>query len=87
MIEMPPSYSAHVELDLIIDDRMLALSHVGSRDVVIRDPCEPMPPCDAVLRISVDGCVERHNVHLPDGSSGPHVPIRYLNRSRGRRSG
>lgn len=74
---MPPSYSSQVELELIVGDTTLALSHVGNCDLVIRDRCEPLPPCDAVLRISVDGCVRVHNIHLPQGISGPLEPVPY----------
>lgn len=72
------SYSAKVVLTLIVGDRKLALSHVGSRMIVIRDPCQPLPACDAQLCIQVDDQFESLDVFLPHGISGPEQEITYL---------
>lgn len=45
------SYSSKVVLTLIVGDRELALSHVGSRMFIVSDECQPIPACDAQLRV------------------------------------
>jgi hypothetical protein len=50
----------------------LALSAVGPTDVRVRDACEPIPPTNAELIISIDDEVESYGIYLPHGI--PNAP-------------
>ena len=71
-------YSARVALTLVVDGVQLALSHVGPSTVVIRDECEPSPPCNAELIIQVEDSVQTSTVFLMNGISGPREPVEYI---------
>jgi hypothetical protein len=63
------SHSADVKLRLDCGEYgMLALSRVSPKSIVARTPRD-IPPCDAVLIVSVDGDDLRRAVHLPLGFS------------------
>ena len=65
-------YSPKVALALKVGDRELALSHVGPREVTVRDACEFVPPSAAELLITVDDATESYSIFLPDGI--PNAP-------------
>jgi hypothetical protein len=71
-------YSPKVALALKIGGREVALSHVGPREITIREACEFVPPSAAELVISVDDEVESYSIFLPHGL--PHAPqkVAYL---------
>ena len=71
-------YSSKVALTLLIDGMKLALSHVGSRNFVVRDPCEPRPAGDAEIVIEINDSAERYNVFLPHGLPGPREMVEYI---------
>jgi hypothetical protein len=70
-------YSSKVALRLLIGDSDLALSHVGSRNFVVRDPCGPLPAGEAELVIEVNDSAERYKVHLIRGLTGPNELVEY----------
>lgn len=72
------SHSADVKLRLSIDGVELRLSHVGSKELVAREPCEPVTSGKARLVISVDGHTTVSDVFLPNGVPGPNEPFAYL---------
>jgi hypothetical protein len=69
-------YSPKVALTLKVDGRELALSHVGPKDVTVRDVCTGVPPGDAELLITVDDQTECYNIFLPHGI--PNAPQKVL---------
>lgn len=72
------SYSAEVDLTLRVGGVVLALSHVGPNEIIVRDACESIPAGDAKLYIRVDESRKVRNVFLPHGIPGPHVPVMFL---------
>lgn len=70
-------YSSRVALRLLINGRDLALSHVGSRNFVVRDHCSPLPAGDAELVIEVNDSAERYKVMLTHGLPGPDELVEY----------
>ena len=60
-------YSSKILLTLIVRGAELALSHVGSKFVIVKQSPESINSCDAELLISVDGEVKRKSVYLPKG--------------------
>ena len=61
------SHSSNVVLTLLVCGVELALSHVGSQFLIVRDaPCS-YNEGPAEIIISVDGVVERTEVFLPHG--------------------
>jgi hypothetical protein len=71
-------YSACVNLRLTIGGRQLALSHVGPGEIIVRDDCQALAPCDAQIEVTVDGRVSRKQVFLPFGIPGPSQRIAYF---------
>ena len=61
-------YSAKVDLKLIVGDQTYDLGQVGPELVIFRDPVS-LPPCDAVLIMTIDGHEQRSNIRLLDGAS------------------
>jgi hypothetical protein len=74
-------YSSRVALTLVIDGVDLALSQVGSRRFVVRDKCEPLPPCNAEIVIEVNGSAESYKVFLPAGLPGHDQWVEYTENS------
>jgi hypothetical protein len=72
------SSSADVVLTLIVGGKLLALSHVGPNEIIVRDDCKPIPAGDAKLFIRVDESKRVRDVFLPHGIPGPHVPVMFL---------
>lgn len=70
-------YSSKVTLTLLIDGMELALAQVGSSRFIVRDQCQPLPPCDAEIVIEVNGSAERYKVFLPGGLPGPDQWVEY----------
>lgn len=62
------SYSAIVEMDLLVGDRTLRIVQLGPDFAYLESPVE-FPPISAVLRFSVDGLAQSWLVRLPDGIS------------------
>jgi hypothetical protein len=71
-------YSSKVRLTLHINGSQLALSHVGSKRIVVRDACEPLPASEAEIVIEVNDSAERYNVFLPNGLPGPDQLVDYV---------
>jgi hypothetical protein len=71
-------YSSKVALTLLIDGQRLALSHVGSSRIVVRDDCEPQPAGDAEFVIEVNDSAETYKVFLPFGLPGPNQMVEYI---------
>jgi hypothetical protein len=71
-------YSSRVALTLLIDGHELALSHVGSSRLVVRDKCEARPAGDAEIVIEVNDSTERYKVFLPRGLPGPGQLVEYI---------
>jgi hypothetical protein len=70
-MNQPPSgfgYSAEVELNLQLGDRVISLHAVGPERVKLREPIDA-PPGPAEVIVIVDGDEERTPVMLPDGLS------------------
>jgi len=78
MITQSRGYSPQVALTLLVGDRQLALSHVGPKDVTVRDACEPIPPTDAQLVITVDDESETYNIFLPHGIPAAPQKVLYV---------
>lgn len=70
-------YSAQVVLQLLVGGATLSLSHVGSREIVVRDECGPIPATNAEIHVQVDDTHKVHKVFLPNGIPGPRQAIRY----------
>ncbi len=70
--------SSKVKLTLYVNGLELALSHVGSRQFVVRDKCEPCPAGEAEIVIEVNGSAERYKVFLPNGLPGPDQLVEYV---------
>jgi hypothetical protein len=71
------SYSANVVLTLIVGGTSYALSHVGPDEIVIRDKCYAMPPCNGKLIIRVDNRRKTKRVFFPHGIAGSNQPAKY----------
>jgi hypothetical protein len=71
-------YSPKVALSLRVNGHELALSHVGPSDVTVRDACEPIPPTNAELIISVDDEVESYGIFLPHGIPNAPQKVSYI---------
>jgi hypothetical protein len=71
-------YSSKVRLTLHINGSQLALSHVGSKRIVVRDACEPLPASEAEVVIEVNDSAERFKVFLPQGLPGPGRMVEYV---------
>ena len=71
-------YSPKVALALMVGGRELALSHVGPRDVTVREACEPIPPSDAELLITVDDETESYKIFLPHGIPSAPQKVAYI---------
>ncbi|MCE9554984.1 MAG: hypothetical protein K8T91_16640 [Planctomycetes bacterium] len=71
-------YSSKVDLSLIIGDKELSLSHVGRSGVIVCEPCEPIPPCDAKIVVKIDDAVSIKNVFLPQGIAGQGISAVFI---------
>jgi len=71
-------YSAKVVLQLVVGGNTFSLSHVGSRDIIVRDECSEIPATDAEIHVSVNDKRSIRKVFLPYGISGPRRPILFL---------
>ena len=72
-------YSSKILLTLIVCGTELALSHVGSRFVIIKQSLESFDSCNAELLVSVDGKVKKKSVYLPYGiAAGSDQQVLYL---------
>lgn len=69
-------YSAKVALTLVVGDKKLSLSHVSPGRIVVKDPCDPISPRQAILRIRVDDSRKARRIYLPDGVPGPRRWVR-----------
>lgn len=63
-----PSYSADVQMDMRVNGSVVSIGQIGPDFVILDDPT-PHPPCQAEIRVSIDGDERRWNVYLPDGIS------------------
>jgi hypothetical protein len=68
-------YSAVVSLRLEVEGQSWPLAKMGKDHVVPAARIE-LPPCDAVVVLTVDGDERRWNVRLVDGASPIDVDVR-----------
>jgi hypothetical protein len=68
-------YSAEVRLQLEAQGKVWPLAKMGRGHIVPSAPIE-LPPCDAVVMMTVDGSERRWNVRLVDGASPFDTDIR-----------
>jgi hypothetical protein len=78
MISRSSRYSPKVALTLLVGERQLALSRVGPKEIIVRDQCEPIPPSDAKLVITIDDESKTYNVFLPHGIPAAPQKVQYL---------
>jgi hypothetical protein len=78
MISRSSRYSPKVALTLLVGDHQLALSRVGPKDVLVRDRCEPIPPSDAQLVITIDDASKTYDIFLPNGIPAAPQRVTYL---------
>lgn len=71
-------YSSKVALSIIVGDVELSLSHVGPSGVIVRVPCQPIPPCDAKIVVKIDDAVSIKNVFLPQGIAGQGISAAFI---------
>ena len=71
-------YSPKVALTLRVAGRELELSHVGPKDVTVRESCDFVPPGDAELLITVDDATECYNIFLPHGIPKAPQKVAYI---------
>lgn len=73
------SYSSKIVLTLFVGGLKLALSHVGSRFVIVKQSAREIDSCEAELVVSVDGEEKRKEVYLPQGvSAGTDTQVLYF---------
>jgi hypothetical protein len=72
-------YSAKVALTLKVGERELALSHVGPKEVSVRELVDEIPPSNAQLIIQVDDSSDVMNVYLPNGVASDSLDVVYEN--------
>jgi hypothetical protein len=68
-------YSAEVHLQLEAEGRVWPLAKIGKDHIVPAEKLE-LPPCDAVVVMTVDGSERRWNVRLIDGASPIDFDVR-----------
>jgi len=71
-------FSSNVVLTLLVGRMKLALSHVNSRDVILRDTSINFPPTEAELLVVVDGVAQHSKVFLPNGISEGEFRVSYF---------
>ena len=72
-------YSSTVRLTLVVCDIELALSHVGSKFVIVKQVPKDIDSCDAEIVVLVDGKINRTSVYLPHGiGAGSNQNVLYL---------
>jgi len=60
--------STHVEMQLLIDGKSLAIAQMGPDFLLLDEPSD-CPPCKAAIVLVVDGKERRWDVRLPAGMS------------------
>lgn len=60
-------HSAAVDLKLFVEGRGLRLSQVGPSEVFLDGSCEPLPPTNGAIVVTVDGIEHRREVFFPNG--------------------
>lgn len=71
-------YSTQVTLALLVNGQEFSVSHVGNSGLMIDQPCEPIPPTQATLVVSIDDKREERSIYLPEGVPGPGQFVSYL---------
>ena len=71
-------YSSCVILRLLVGGEEIALTHVGSGSVILRQPAASYPPTSAVLAVCVDGVAQERKVFLPHGIRPGNNRVRYF---------
>jgi hypothetical protein len=71
-------YSPKVALSLKVGGHQLTLSHVGPKNITVRDACEFLPPSEAELLITVDDETESYSIFLPQGIPNAPQKVAYL---------
>jgi hypothetical protein len=67
MITQSNRYSPKVALTLVVGGREVALSRIGSNELIVRNISEPVPPSDARLVVTIDDESKTYDIYLPDG--------------------
>jgi len=60
-------HSAKVDLNLFVGDRRFPLCQVGPGAVYLEAACEPIPPTNGAILVTVDGVEHRMEVFFPNG--------------------
>lgn len=75
---MDLGYSSAVVLTLVVGGMEIALSHVGSKCVILLEDHGAFPPDNAELIVTVDGNEDRQSVYLPHGILPGQQRVAYL---------
>jgi hypothetical protein len=76
MISESSSYSAHVDMFLVLDDHKLPLGQLGPAHCILEQERE-FPPGDAEIVLIIDGRESRMPVYLPNGISPGQTRVAY----------
>ncbi len=60
-------HSADVKLTLHAEGHVFQLDRVGPGEVGLRSHCEPLPPTNGAIVVTVDGIEHRREVFFPNG--------------------
>lgn len=71
------SYSAHVEMYLLLDDQTLPLGQLGPAHCILDQPAQ-FPPRQGEIVLNIDGSESRLPVYLPDGASPATCRVSYV---------
>ena len=76
MTQETSSYSAHVDMFLILDDHKLSLGQLGPAHCILEQEGD-FPPGDAEIVLIIDGHESRIPVYLPNGISPDQQRVAY----------
>lgn len=60
-------HSAKVELALVIGDRRIPVGRIRPGVAFLRESCEPIPPINGAIVVSVDGVEHQSEAYFPNG--------------------
>ena len=72
----PASYSAHVDMHLLLGDRRMSLCQLGPDFAILAESIF-LPPTDGQIELVVDGNVSRWGVRLNEGLSVENRRFRF----------
>ncbi|MCE9527141.1 MAG: hypothetical protein K8R36_13930 [Planctomycetales bacterium] len=79
MIAPASGYSSEIQGHLLVGELQYPLARLGPEAIGLRSPLT-LSPSNAEIVLTIDGCVNRMRVFLPEGSSAssPFIPYRKL---------